>query len=161
MMFFLSGFVMFFHWFGKLRNGSINIVIRKKLKKKYLPTINFQHICWQKGLQKSYLLSETERGHKDFTMGICLVVVETLCPVNWIDLRWYSQWCPGICSWIPTVYFDMPLHTLWYESFSDVGERRVWFASKNLTPYRMQWNAFLIAQIIAKCHSFPNMYGML
>ena len=44
-----------------------------------------------------------------------------------------------------------------YESFSDVGESRVWFASKNL----MHWNAFLIAQIIAKCHSFPNMYGML
>ena len=48
-----------------------------------------------------------------------------------------------------------------YESLSDVGEGRVWFASKNLTPCRMHWNAFLIAQIIAKCHSFPNMYGML
>ena len=41
-----------------------------------------------------------------------------------------------------------------YESLSDVGESRVWFASKNLTP-------FLIAKIIAKCHSFPNMYDML
>ena len=48
-----------------------------------------------------------------------------------------------------------------YDSFSDVWESRVWFASKNLTPCRMHWNAFLIAQIIAKCHSFPNMYGML
>ena len=48
-----------------------------------------------------------------------------------------------------------------YESFSDVGEIRVWFASKILTPCRTHWNAFLIAQIIAKCHSFPNMYGML
>ena len=48
-----------------------------------------------------------------------------------------------------------------YESFSDVGEIRVWFASKILSPCRMHWNAFLIAQIIAKCHSFPNMYGML
>ena len=48
-----------------------------------------------------------------------------------------------------------------YESFSDVGESRVWIASKNLMPCRMHWNAFLIAQIIAKCHSFPNMYGML
>ena len=48
-----------------------------------------------------------------------------------------------------------------YDSFSDVGESRVWFASINLTPCRMHWNAFLIAQIIAKCHSFPNMYGML
>ena len=48
-----------------------------------------------------------------------------------------------------------------YESLSDVGESRVWFASKNLTPCRIHWNAFLIAQIIAKCHSFPNMYGML
>ena len=48
-----------------------------------------------------------------------------------------------------------------YESLSDVGERRVWFASKKLTPCRMHWNAFLIAQIIAKCHSFPNKYDML
>ena len=48
-----------------------------------------------------------------------------------------------------------------YESFSDVGEIRVSFASKILTPCTMHWNAFLIAQIIAKCHSFPNMYGML
>ena len=48
-----------------------------------------------------------------------------------------------------------------YDSFSDVGESRVWFASKNLTPCRMYWNAFLIAQIIAKCHSFPNLYDML
>ena len=48
-----------------------------------------------------------------------------------------------------------------YDSFSDVPESRVSFASKNLTLCRMHWNAFLIAQIIAKCHSFPNMYGML
>ena len=44
-----------------------------------------------------------------------------------------------------------------YDSFSDVGESWVCFASKTLTPCRMHWNAFLIAQIIAKCHSFPNM----
>ena len=48
-----------------------------------------------------------------------------------------------------------------YDSFSDVKESRVWFSSKNLTPCRMHWNDFLIAQIIAKCHSFPNMYDML
>ena len=49
-----------------------------------------------------------------------------------------------------------------YDSFSDVGESRVWIASKNLTPCRMHLlKYFLIAQIIAKCHSFPNMYGML
>ena len=48
-----------------------------------------------------------------------------------------------------------------YESLSDVGEIRVYFASKILTPCRMHWNAFLIAQIKAKCHSFPNMCGML
>ena len=48
-----------------------------------------------------------------------------------------------------------------YESFSDAGESRVWFASKNLTPCMMHLNDFLIAQIIAKCHSFPNMYDML
>ena len=52
-------------------------------------------------------------------------------------------------------------HNSQYDSFSDVGESWVWFASKNLTPCRMHWNAFLIAQIIAKCHSFPNMYDML
>ena len=58
----------------------------------------------------------------------------------------------------------LSLYIIWYiiyDSFSDVGESRVWFASKILTPCRMHWNAFLIAQIIAKCHSFPNMYGML
>ena len=49
----------------------------------------------------------------------------------------------------------------WYDSLSDVPESRVCFASKKLTPCRMHWNAFLIAQIIAKCHSFPNMYDML
>ena len=49
----------------------------------------------------------------------------------------------------------------WYDSLSDVPESRVWFASKNLTPCRMHWNDFLIGQIIAECHSFPNMYDML
>ena len=47
------------------------------------------------------------------------------------------------------------------DSLSDVPESRVCFASKNLTPCRMHWNAFLLAQIIAKCHSFPNRYDML
>ena len=70
----------------------------------------------------------------------------------------------------PSKVESMPEFDIWhsrqkglgtYESLSDVGEIRVWFASKNLTPCRMHWNAFLIAQIIAKCHSFPNMYGML
>ena len=57
------------------------------------------------------------------------------------------------CVWNSTMCTKLP--------FSDVGESWVWFASKNLTPCRMHWNAFLIAQIIAKCHSFPNMYDML
>ena len=48
-----------------------------------------------------------------------------------------------------------------YNSLSDVPESRVWFASKNLTPWRMHWNAFLIGLIIAECHSFPYMYDML
>ena len=48
-----------------------------------------------------------------------------------------------------------------YEKVSDVPESKVWFASKNLTPSRMHYNDFLICQIIAKCHSFPNMYDML
>ena len=63
------------------------------------------------------------------------------------------------------IFIKCQLRTKWihqqYDSFSDVGESRVWFAGKNLTPCRMHWNAFLIAQIIAKCHSFPNMCGML
>ena len=58
------------------------------------------------------------------------------------------------------IYTCIYMHCI-YDSFSDVGENRVYFASKNLTPCRMHWNAFLIAQIIAKCHSFPNMYDML
>ena len=48
-----------------------------------------------------------------------------------------------------------------YEKVSDVTESRVWFASKNLTPCRMHYNGLLIGQIIAKCHSFPNVYDML
>ena len=31
-----------------------------------------------------------------------------------------------------------------YDSFSDVEESRVWFASKNLTPCRMHWHAFTV-----------------
>ena len=46
-------------------------------------------------------------------------------------------------------------------SLSNVGESRICFASKNLTPCGMHWNAFLIDQILAECHSFPNMYDML
>ena len=46
-------------------------------------------------------------------------------------------------------------------SISDVPESRVWFASKNMTPCRMHLNDFLIGQIIAECHKFPNMYDML
>ena len=56
---------------------------------------------------------------------------------------------------------NQKLYKTIYEKASDVPESRVWFASKNLTPCRMHLNDFLIAQIIAKCHSFPNMYDML
>ena len=62
--------------------------------------------------------------------------------------------------WMICTATYLMLHRI-HDSFSDVGESRVRFASKNLTPCRMHWNAFLIAQIIAKCYSFPNMYGML
>ena len=48
-----------------------------------------------------------------------------------------------------------------YEKVSDVVESTVCFASKNLMPRRMHKNGFLIGQIIAKCHSFPNVYDML
>ena len=48
-----------------------------------------------------------------------------------------------------------------YEKVSDVVESKVFFACKNLIPRRMHQNGFLIGQIIAKCHSFPNMYDML
>ena len=57
--------------------------------------------------------------------------------------------------WFLCALYSNSVHS-WYESSSDVGEIRVWFASKILTPCRMHWNDFLIAQIIAKCHSFPN-----
>ena len=59
------------------------------------------------------------------------------------------------------LFYPLSIGILVYDSLSDVGESRVWFASKNLTPCRMHLNDFLIAQIIAKCHSFPNMYDML
>ena len=58
---------------------------------------------------------------------------------------------------LSTSMYHLVFLQLMYDSFSDVGENRVYFASKILTPCRMHWNAFLIAQIIAKCHSFPNM----
>ena len=50
---------------------------------------------------------------------------------------------------VPIPHFMNADKWLWlivtvYDSFSDVGESRVCFASKNLTPCRMQWNAFLI-----------------
>ena len=63
----------------------------------------------------------------------------------------------SLATWSPTENSSK----VQYESLSDVGVSRVWFASKNLTPCRMHLNDFLIAQIIAKCHSFPNMYDML
>ena len=72
--------------------------------------------------------------------------------------------CGYMCSftWAQIFVFgSIGFISLAYNSLSDVGESRVWFASKNMMPCRMHWNDFLIAQIIAKCHSFPNMYGML
>ena len=48
-----------------------------------------------------------------------------------------------------------------HEKVPDVPESGLWFASKNLTPCIMHLNGFVIGQIIAKCHSFPNMYDML
>ena len=61
---------------------------------------------------------------------------------------------------LPSLVFSLFSHRR-YDSLSDVPESRVCFASENLTPCRMHWNDFLIAQIIAKCHSFPNMYDIL
>ena len=61
----------------------------------------------------------------------------------------------SICLRALGCFGDMDIYE--YDSLSDVGKCRVWFASKNLTPCRMYLNAFLIAQIIVKCHSFPNM----
>ena len=78
---------------------------------------------------------------------------------------YFRSWSGKHCQWCENTLCTLGwFFQLWicdYESFSDVGEIRVYFASKILTPCRMYWNAFLIAQIIAKCHSFPNMYGML
>ena len=53
---------------------------KKKIRKKYQYEVFADHnvFAGKKFPQKSYLISETERGNKDFTMGICLVVVEAL-----------------------------------------------------------------------------------
>ena len=59
------------------------------------------------------------------------------------------------------VEVDVDVYAYVYDSLSDVPESWVCFASKNLTPCRMHWNDFLMGQIIAECHSFPNMYDML
>ena len=44
--------------------------------------------------------------------------------------------CLHVCFWIPKITFAFE-DELIYESFSDVGEIRVYFASKILTPCRM------------------------
>ena len=89
-------------------------------------------------------------------------VNKIICISKWKDVdgvnrNYLDSWSP--CDWV--MPWSDKAHLIEYESFSDVGESPVWFASKNLKPCRMHWNAFLIAQIIAKCHSFPNKYGML
>ena len=91
----------------------------------------------------------------------------TLC--SWYNSKrlFIGKGAPTSCKWqtyglIHIAFITAIMHGyIIYESLSDVGESRVWFASKYLTPCRMHWNALLIAQIIAKCHSFPNMYDIL
>ena len=53
--------------------------------------------------------------------------------------------------------------TFWslYDKVSGVVESLMQFASKTLTPRKMHLNGFQTAQMIAECHSFPNMYDML
>ena len=98
------------------------------------------------------------------------LVATEKCPILCCDENYYSRHdenCPILCcdensnsrrdEICPILY---NLENM-YDSFSDVGESQVWCASKNMTPCRMHWNAFLTAQFIAKCHGFPNMYDML
>ena len=117
---------------------------------------------------------------KVFALFLYSIVMRwNICNIRMLDIDQKDMWQKFLSRWGETSLWCLwcpLLSTLsgsssetvtnnWckcgYESFSDVGEIRVWFASKILTPCRMHWNAFLIAQIIAKCHSFPNMYGML
>ena len=62
-----------------------------------------------------------KRIKKVFTSIVLKQGEEPVTLVNFGD--WAAQWDE--------------LEEAWYESFSDVGESRVWFASKNLTPCRM------------------------
>ena len=48
-----------------------------------------------------------------------------------------------------------------YDEVSDLVFNRLHCVSKALTPPRMHENGFEIGQIIAECHSFPDMYDML
>ena len=131
---------------------------------------NFTTALWQRShrqlckgnqsqqLQKCPLtLQEVEcwglfvRGFKGNLLLIGLLCVQT------DKLGTWRIQTPSHPSHHPSWAFTWGINALGYDSFSDVGENRVYFASKILTPCRMHWNAFLIAQIIAKCHSFPNM----
>ena len=90
---------------------------------------------------------------------LCIIVhmpIWSICiAVKFFHHRMYIKMYPCISG--PC----LSLCILVYDSLSDVGESRVCFASKNLTPCRMHWNDFPIAQIKAECHTFPNMYDML
>ena len=74
-----------------------------------------------------------------------------------LNFFWQGAQNDALFSSVQPVFNQFRAAETAYDSLSDVGENRVYFASKILTSCRMHWNAFLIAQIIAKCHSFPNM----
>ena len=100
----------------------------------------FGFFCFKHGLPRfSWLLAEEQQNGDHFLLFSNILFIA-------VDLYWLLHRSP-----FPYIFSIL---RCW-------GKSKVWFASKNLTPCRMHWNAFLIAQIIAKCHSFPNMYGML
>ena len=103
---------------------------------------------------KAMLLNEIAVEDWNFTYNMCAEYL-TLHPQSRLNVsQAEAPVCFNSARSVPAI---LVVHHTVYDSFSDVGESRSWFASKNLTPCRMHWNAFLIAQIIAKCHSFPNM----
>ena len=85
-----------------------------------------------------------------------------LTELFWIQLTYlaYLRYiCPIVSMFsliiIKHVYLDV------YDKVSDIVESWVWFTNKTLTPRRMHYNGFLIAEIDRWCINFPNMYDML
>ena len=127
--------------------------------------------CWEivQTLRKDPLPAMRGTSKVDFTVEHNVRSFRRPCCLDSL-LGWKCNGFPWL-AWAELLFKDSMEWTLSggmkgfdefiYDSLSDVPESRVCIASKNLTPFRVHWNDFLIGQIIAECHSFPKKYDML